>query len=785
MPDKSTDSTSSSASEPSEEAASANLTATAAGGLTQRMMWAWEQKREDHEYALAHRSDPTGEDDKGKPIFDPPVWVVEDMEGGPVGENPEFVPEDLPDESLRHALLRCFEKVEQDFDFRDPDSGISPEDRAIVTGYLERSLEACDSLTENQRQAMIDWGHYQPRMKLNDAMKKAVNVEAQQTLNTLFFLSGMRGAFDAHVERRQRVNSLMTDADLEAAYQLHTDAALSTMVDDKGQPGAVVEALEKLKWEGFLDHDGQPRSEAAPDMSHLREGNEAYHPAVHAEFTGWQPGDDGWGPKPEPLSESELVFRLGHFGGSLWLAPPGEEHPLQVPFDEFNPDDAPLIADYVGQIDPALPVPITEDSVGLEIALQVVGMALRYDTRSASLQYTYHDPRGIDWERMDDRAEGALWDAIARMCVFERANGGTVPARFIGQVRTDSRNTLQHNVSHDAFEEDYLNWLSPWDEVERVDTVLEDIFLLDTSLPDWRAMSVAASKAILLGEMMRIVEPGAKLDEIAVLIGPQGCGKSIFCALLVPTRWRQHWFSDALILRSSGQHRDQAQSLLGRVIVECGEMAGMSRADVDGLKAFIARQTDQIRLPYDRLFSEHPRRCVIVGTSNDDQILPNDPTGLRRFLPVRIRSRGPHPIVERMEQLRDQLWAEAKHRVCTQGELPIITDEVREAQQRITEAYRRADEIVEDLVETYVGRKDTVTLHEVLEQVVAKTENLKPQHLEGRVRYALKQVGFSPGGRTARNAPGPTRRIWQRTTSTVKPASNNRGATSSMPAPNF
>ena len=689
----------------------------AVGGLTQRLLGAWKQKREDHEYALLHRTAPTGQDDQGRPVFDPPAWRVEDMAGGAEGRSPEFVLEELADEHLRDALLRCCDHVEVNFDFRDPDSGTSPEDRDVINTYLERTLDTCESLTENQRQAMIDWGHYQPRMRVTNELKKAINVEAQQALNTLFFLAGMRGGSDAHAERRQRLNNLMTDAELEAIYQLHTEAALSTLVDDKGQPGAVVEAIEKLKWEGLLDQNGQPRLEAVPDMSHLREGNEAYHPAVHAEFTGWQPGDDGWGPKPEPLEESELVFTPGFFGGSLWLSHPGEEHPLQLPFEDFDPDNPARIADYVGQIDPALPVPVTEDSVGLEIALQVVGMALRYDTRSASLQYTYYDPRGINWERMDDRAEGALWDAIARLCVFERSNGGAVPARFVGQVRTDSRNTLQHNIAVDAFEEDYLNWLPPWDGVGRVDTILEDIFVLDTTLPDWRAMSVAAAKSILLGEVMRIQEPGAKLDEIAVLIGPQGCGKSMFSALLIPHRWRQHWFSDALILRSSGQHRDQAQSLLGRVIMECGEMAGMSRADVDGLKAFIARQTDQIRLPYDRLFSEHPRRCVIVGTSNDDQILPNDPTGLRRFLPVRIRARGHHPIVHRMGELRDQLWAEAKHRVYENGELPIITDEIREAQQRITEAYRRADEIVEDLVSAYVGRKDSVALHDVLEHV--------------------------------------------------------------------
>ena len=180
---------------------------------------------------------------------------------------------------------------------------------------------------------------------------------------------------------------------------------------------------------------------------------------------------------------------------------------------------------------------------------------------------------------------------------------------------------------------------------------------------------------------------------------------------------------------------------MGRVVVECAEMAGLSRADMDGLKAFMSRQVDHVRLPYDRLVRELPRRCIIIGTSNDAQPLPNDPTGLRRFLPVKILGRGPLPIDECMEAIRDQLWAEAVHRF-DMGERPVIDDAMRELQRRLTEVYRRSDEVVEELVTKYVAGKDEVRFSEVLGEVAEKTERLKPQNLEGRTRIALQEHGF-------------------------------------------
>ena len=158
MPDEPTDDAPFSSPDIPDASAAGRPASTTVGGLTQRLLWAWEQKREDHEYALLHRSEPTGEDAKGRPVFDPPAWGVEDMAGGAEGRNPEFVVEELADEHLRNALSWCFDQVEENFDYRDPDSGISSEDRDVINTCLEQTLDTYESLTENQRQAMIDLG---------------------------------------------------------------------------------------------------------------------------------------------------------------------------------------------------------------------------------------------------------------------------------------------------------------------------------------------------------------------------------------------------------------------------------------------------------------------------------------------------------------------------------------------------------------------------------------------------------------------------------------------------
>ena len=61
-----------------------------------------------------------------------------------------------------------------------------------------------------------------------------------------------------------------------------------------------------------------------------------------------------------------------------------------------------------------------------------------------------------------------------------------------------------------------------------------------------------------------------------------------------------------------------AEALQGRVIVEASELAGLNRAEIEALKAFLTRQDDGgVRLSWRRNPNPMPRRAIIIGTTND------------------------------------------------------------------------------------------------------------------------------------------------------------------------
>jgi len=64
---------------------------------------------------------------------------------------------------------------------------------------------------------------------------------------------------------------------------------------------------------------------------------------------------------------------------------------------------------------------------------------------------------------------------------------------------------------------------------------------------------------------------------------------------------------------------------------------------------------DHYRKSYGRYTDDYPRSCCFCGSTNAAQYL-NDPTGARRFWPVRVLRLI---SIQRIEADRDQLWAEA------------------------------------------------------------------------------------------------------------------------------
>ena len=134
--------------------------------------------------------------------------------------------------------------------------------------------------------------------------------------------------------------------------------------------------------------------------------------------------------------------------------------------------------------------------------------------------------------------------------------------------------------------------------------------------------------AFMCGCVARAYEPGCKFDLIPVLVGGQGIGKSTFARMLPLA---PEWFTDCLPDLSDG--KESALAIEGKQIAELAELTGLRGKDVNAVKSFTTRLTDEYRPPYGRGSVSRPRRCAFLGTANKGAFL-NDPTGNRRFLPI-------------------------------------------------------------------------------------------------------------------------------------------------------
>ena len=93
-----------------------------------------------------------------------------------------------------------------------------------------------------------------------------------------------------------------------------------------------------------------------------------------------------------------------------------------------------------------------------------------------------------------------------------------------------------HAATH-AFNEvqDYLNSLA-WDGTPRLDTVLTD-YLGAVDTPYTRAVC----RKIFVAAVARAMEPGCKFDNMLILCGPQGIGKSTLIKKMA-----HGWFTDSV-----------------------------------------------------------------------------------------------------------------------------------------------------------------------------------------------------------------------------------------------
>ena len=196
---------------------------------------------------------------------------------------------------------------------------------------------------------------------------------------------------------------------------------------------------------------------------------------------------------------------------------------------------------------------------------------------------------------------------------------------------------------------EYFDSLPEWDGEVRA----ESIFIDYLGAAD-NGYVRAVTRKSLCAAYKRVWHPGIKFDFCTVLNGPQGIGKSTVIAKL-----GMDWYSDSLSL-SDMNDKTAAEKLQGFWILEIGELAGMKKADIDKVKAFVSRQDDKYRASFGRRVTPHPRQCIFIGTTNSENGYLRDITGNRRFWNVKVSGESEMHPWNITQDVVDQIWAEVK-----------------------------------------------------------------------------------------------------------------------------
>lgn len=195
---------------------------------------------------------------------------------------------------------------------------------------------------------------------------------------------------------------------------------------------------------------------------------------------------------------------------------------------------------------------------------------------------------------------------------------------------------------------EYLEGLPEWDGVPRAQTLFIDYLGAENCAYVKEVTSIWLTAAIA-----RVYEPGCKFDNMVVLSGPGGIGKSTLL-----DRLGGEWFSDNLTFWDM-KVKEGAERIQNTWINEISELNGMHKTDIESVKGFISRREDKYRPSYGRFSVTRPRRCVFIGTSNTTEYL-KDTTGNRRFWPIECTGVSPKKAWRIEKEEVDQIWAEVK-----------------------------------------------------------------------------------------------------------------------------
>lgn len=285
---------------------------------------------------------------------------------------------------------------------------------------------------------------------------------------------------------------------------------------------------------------------------------------------------------------------------------------------------------------------------------------LRYDEFSSRIYY------GNNFLTDDDETEIVSAFSTLTQCRLE--NRQKIHDAIICCARKNRFNQVKDYL--DVLEQEYIKYASEHLEEEtqlkRCYTLFERFLgvkkctLYRTMLYKW-----------LISAVKRVYEPGCQVDNVIILVGDQGCGKSSLCYFL-----GMDWYVTDVPVDNI---REAGIKMSNKWIVNMDEMAGLSKKESAQVKSFISLREDTFRDMFGHYDKTVKRHVVFIGTTNEATFL-RDSTAVteRRYWVIQcghVRREDTFLPDKEMEQYIRLLWGQAVYYYKKNTEQPLYIED--------------------------------------------------------------------------------------------------------------
>ena len=283
---------------------------------------------------------------------------------------------------------------------------------------------------------------------------------------------------------------------------------------------------------------------------------------------------------------------------------------------------------------------------------------------------------------------------------------------------------------------EYLNSLPVWDGQDRVRELFRRLSGISEEQISWCKTWLRSAVA----HWLELDQLHAN-ESVITLIGPQGCGKSTFCAQLLPPAFRSYYLDHVNL----GNKFDKEMALTSNLVVNIDELDQIKPGKQAELKQMLSKIKVNGRPIFGRVQHDRRRFASFVATTNNPRPL-QDPTGSRRYLCIEIGQNA--LICNDLPIEYDQLYAQVIYEVRAQG-LPywFSPDEVRRIEEHNLKFQHVSD--IESMLSASFRRPMTdevvkpILTREVVKVLSAKYPELKQTNgMNVKVGRLLKAMNF-------------------------------------------